>query len=84
VASAFAAAGVGDRVSADASMTEVLAAIDDTDSTLDRALVRMAASTLWSGESRGDAAAADAADLLASAGTDAAGWRRLFSLLVPR
>ena len=84
VACAFAAAGVGDRASADATMAEILTAIDDTDATLDRALVRIAASTLWSGEPRGDVAAAEALDLLASAGTDAAGWRRLFGLLAPR
>jgi len=84
VARAFAAMGVGDPASADATMAEILAAIDATGATLDRALVRIAASTLWGATSRGEAAAAEARDLLDASGMDAPGWRRLFSRLMPR
>ncbi len=83
VARAFAAAGVGDQAAADATMTEILDAIDETDATLDRALVRLAAAAMWPDDPRGIAAQAGARDLLDASEMAVTGWARLFGLLAP-
>ena len=79
LARAFAHARLGDAAAADQALADATAIVDATDAVLDRAIARLAASALWGSSPRGEAAAADAFDLLERSDVRPVGWERLFA-----
>ncbi len=83
LARAFALARTGDPAGADGALHAAMTIVDATESKLDRAIVRLAASALWGEANRAETAAADAFDLLESSIVRPVGWERLFALMAP-
>jgi tetratricopeptide (TPR) repeat protein len=81
LARAFAHARLGDPAAAEQAIGDALAIVDGTESVLDRALARLASATIRGASARGEAAAADAFDLLDRSDVRPVGWERLFALM---
>ena len=64
-----------------AALHAAMTVVDGTESVLDRAIVRLAASAIWGESVRAERAAADAFDLLDGTGIRATGWERMFAAL---
>ena len=81
LARAFVRHAQGATADADAALHAAMTVVDGTESVLDRAIVRLAASAIWGESVRAETAAADAFDLLEGTGINATGWERLFAAL---
>ena len=78
LATAFARIRTGDPAGAERALQAAMAEVDGTGSVLDRALGRFALAALCGSSPRGEAAAAEAADLADRMGVRPVGWERLF------
>ena len=81
IVSAFARVRTGDAAGADRALQAAMAEVDGSGSVLDRAIGRFALAALCGTSPRGEAAAAEALDLVDRMGVRPVGWERVFELM---